>query len=331
MFNPKNNPIHKEINLTDQLIFLYEKGGYSPKNITFDNFKKSLGDIGGDSPIIEKELPFFVGFDNVTDFTQSVLVNIPFELKGVYEQIELEDNPSGITKVISFIGLCNFQLPNGNDIFFPLIYSYLEGAFGNSLSIIFYGGSLSQNIKYSFNVNNILHDIKFKEEDAFNKSLFEGSYDSLGNFTESNYNKPAYINYFDFTSGATTTISNLDEWVKLNTSTTQGFSRNGLVHTNNRVQNQSSKTKVFKLECIASLSSAGGAQELHLAFYKNGDTIIPCSEQSGLTGTGGKTQAIPIQCLVELEENDFIEVWVKNSTSTNNITLDNVNVIITEI
>jgi hypothetical protein len=76
---------------------------------------------------------------------------------------------------------------------------------------------------------------------------------------------------------------------------------------------------------------AGNNQEIHLAFYKNGTTLLPCTEQSVNTATGNRISALPIHCLAELGEGEFIEVWVKNATSANNVTIDNLNVIISEI
>jgi hypothetical protein len=139
---------------------------------------------------------------------------------------------------------------------------------------------------------------------------------------------PAYINYFDFDSASETNIINSNAWYKLNTNTTSLFSRNGLVHTNNRVTN-TSNTKILKIEGIVSIS-AGNNQELHAAFFKNGQ-LYPCSEQSNNTGGGLKVVALPFHCVVELQKNEYIEVWVKNKTGTTNITLDNINVIVQEM
>jgi hypothetical protein len=143
------------------------------------------------------------------------------------------------------------------------------------------------------------------------------------------YLDKAYISYFDFSTNSVTNINNSGEWVKLNTNTQSVFSNNGLTHSNNRVTNISN-TKIVKVEAIASLQ-AGNNQEIHLAFYKNGTTLLPCTEQSVNTGTGNRITALPIHCIAELENSDFIEVWVKNQTSANNVTTDNINVIITEL
>jgi hypothetical protein len=140
--------------------------------------------------------------------------------------------------------------------------------------------------------------------------------------------KPAYINYFDFSSSSVTDITAINTWVKLNADTTSLFSRDGLVHTDNKVTNTGS-SKVFKVEGIISVS-AGSNQTIHAAFFKNG-VLHPCSEQSAITSGSNRIQAIPFHCLIELNTDDYIEVWVKNQANTTDITLDNVNVIITEI
>jgi len=140
--------------------------------------------------------------------------------------------------------------------------------------------------------------------------------------------KPAYINYFDFSSNSITDITAINTWVKLNADTTSIFSRDGLVHTDNKITNTGT-SKVFKAEGIISVS-AGSNQTIHAAFFKNG-VLHPCSEQSAITSGSNRVQAIPFHCLIELNTDDYIEVWVKNQSHTTDITLDNVNVIITEI
>jgi hypothetical protein len=142
------------------------------------------------------------------------------------------------------------------------------------------------------------------------------------------YLEGAFINYFDFASGAVTNITTAGEWVKMNTTTTEGFSRNGLAHANNRVTNEG-EAGVFKIECIASFI-AGNNNEVHLAVFKNGE-IVPCSEQETTVRSNDKAQNIPVQCLVEMDENDYVEIWVKNNNATTNITLTNVNVIVTKM
>jgi hypothetical protein len=138
----------------------------------------------------------------------------------------------------------------------------------------------------------------------------------------------AYIGYFDFSSQSITSITQSNTWYKLNTDTQSVFSRNGLTHSNNRITN-TSDSKIVKVEAISSLQASNN-KEIHMAFFKN-DTLLPCTEQSINTGSANRITALPIHCIAELETNDYIEVWVKNATSASNVTIDNINVIVTEL
>jgi len=140
--------------------------------------------------------------------------------------------------------------------------------------------------------------------------------------------KGVYINYFDFSSKSITTVLEAGTWYKLSTNTTSIFSNNGLVHSNNRVTNTGGY-KVVKMEGIISVSANNG-NEIHASFFKN-DSLIPCSEQSVVVNSGNKVDAIPFHCITDLQTGDYLEVWVKNNNSTQDITLDNINVIITKI
>jgi len=154
--------------------------------------------------------------------------------------------------------------------------------------------------------------------------------DSRGQIWDIYVNPKQYINYFEF-NVSVTTITTANTWVKLNTTaTTSLFSSGGeLVHTNNRVTYTGTIPRVFKIEGIVSVS-AGNNDEIGASFFRDG-TLYPCSEQSVVASSGGKSGALPFHCVIELQENEYIEVWVKNSTSTTNITLSNVNVIISEL
>jgi len=148
-------------------------------------------------------------------------------------------------------------------------------------------------------------------------------------------NQPRYVNYFEFGVGTVTNIGTTNVWQKLNAVTTQGFTNNGLVHTNNRIENTGA-TGIFKAEAIVSAEMANNNQEVHLAFFKDdgsGFAIIPCSEQRIVAsgGSSGRMFLIPIQCLVQLDTSDKLEVWIKNATSTSDATLENLNMILNEL
>lgn len=148
----------------------------------------------------------------------------------------------------------------------------------------------------------------------------------------------AYINYHDFNSSSITsapedTVTPWPNYIKLETVTTSVFSNNGLIHTNNRVTNTNTTSKVVKLEGILSfIPSISDFINVGAAFFKN-DNIISCSEQKGIAGIANLNEftVVPFHCVTELEPGDYVEVWIKNLTDETSVKLDNINVIITQL
>lgn len=139
--------------------------------------------------------------------------------------------------------------------------------------------------------------------------------------------EPEYINIFDFTSGSETAFIMVDDFQILQMSSTEGFSKGDLSDNGSGLITYSgSSPRVFRVEGIAS-GSSGANNEIHFAFFKNG-SLHPPSEQSGIAPIGGRATSIPFQCVVELDENDTLQVYVKNSSGTTSFTLQNINIII---
>jgi hypothetical protein len=137
-----------------------------------------------------------------------------------------------------------------------------------------------------------------------------------------------HMEYFAADSGAATTISNNTSFFLLNATTTSNVSSGNLTHTNNRITYTGTETKTFKLVATCNGTTTSN-NVIHFAFHKNG-TIVTSSEQD--TKADG-TVVLPtaFQCLVELATDQYVEVFVKNSTGSNNFTLQHINVIATEV
>lgn len=141
----------------------------------------------------------------------------------------------------------------------------------------------------------------------------------------------AHLNYFDYTTKKVTNIEENDIWYVLGMTASFGFKNTSrlIVDDLGEVTHLGVTASVFKIEGVSSLSSENN-NEIHLAFFKNG-VLIPCSEQSGITTSGGKATSISFHCVTQLEPEDNLQVYVKNSTASANVTLQNINVIITEL
>jgi hypothetical protein len=137
-----------------------------------------------------------------------------------------------------------------------------------------------------------------------------------------------YANMFDFSSNTVTTIAASDTWYKLQCVSTSVY-RKGFAHTNNRLTKVGDGYNPIKLECNTSITSSNN-KLIQAAFFKNGN-IIPCSLGEVVTASGGKGSTIAFHCMTEMNDGDYVEIWIKNKTASSNITLDVFNVIVTEL
>lgn len=140
-----------------------------------------------------------------------------------------------------------------------------------------------------------------------------------------NHFNKSYINFFDYASNSVTPLNN-DEWTKLILVPTVGFDNNGLeINGSNQIVNTGTK-KLFKLTGVASISS-GNNHEIAFGVFRDG-IILPASEQSTVTSSVGRADSVPFQSTFELDTDQYVQVYVKNSTGGTSITLKNINVII---
>lgn len=97
-------------------------------------------------------------------------------------------------------------------------------------------------------------------------------------------------------------------------------------HSNNRLTYTGGLIRDFQVSVTTSLTS-GNNNVIGVYVAKNG-TIITESEMYGTTSSSGRAEAITCQTILEMQENDYIEIWVENNTASQNITVEYMNVII---
>jgi hypothetical protein len=109
-------------------------------------------------------------------------------------------------------------------------------------------------------------------------------------------------------------VSNVNVWVKATGTTTSG-TNSKFTHTTNRLTYNGAFTNSFLVTLNVTARSAGVNQIISIGVAKNG-TII--SESEGIIRTttsnvehGGSTQAV-----VEMVANDYVELYVRNTSST---------------
>jgi len=120
-------------------------------------------------------------------------------------------------------------------------------------------------------------------------------------------------------NSSTTTISLVDTYVKATGNTTlsslvQKFSQGGSV---NRLTYTGAIQQTFLIQVSLTLTS-GNNNDIGITIYKNGTTNIG-GDLTITTNAGGRLDNVVYQSIILLVENDYLEVWVKNSTGANDI------------
>lgn len=116
------------------------------------------------------------------------------------------------------------------------------------------------------------------------------------------------------TTDTTIGVANVNTWVKATGTTTSG-TNSKFTHTTNRLTYNGAFTSSFLVTLNATVRSAGTSQSISIGVAKNG-TIITESEGIVRTATanvehGGSTQAV-----LEMVANDYVELFVRNTSST---------------
>ena len=132
-------------------------------------------------------------------------------------------------------------------------------------------------------------------------------------------------NYFMSNNVTVTTISTVDTPVKvLGTSTANSINQK-FTHTDNRLTYVGALIRDFQVTATLSLTS-GNNKIIGVYVAKNG-IVISSSEMYSTTSGTGRSESLTCQTIVELNQNDYVEIWVENSSNINDITVEYLNVI----
>ena len=140
-------------------------------------------------------------------------------------------------------------------------------------------------------------------------------------------NNTSFLSSYYMNDNATvTTISTIDTPVKVAGTTIAVSINQKFTHTNNRLTYTGAIEKSFKIIGVSSFIS-GNNNVIGFNFFKNG-TIINSNLSKATANSSGRAENITFQTITNLSENDYIEVYVQNKSGTQNITVEDLNVII---
>lgn len=196
-------------------------------------------------------------------------------------------------------------------------------------SVVAFGSTVGVTVDASATIGNedfILDTINFSGGGTYLGGLDHTSNMSLFTLCNGITNSSEISQYYMNGNATTTVITTVDVAEKVLGTTTNATVTQKFTHTDNRATYVGSVTRFFKVLATLSVES-GNNNQIGCYIFKNGIELTE-SEVYGTTNGSGRAENVAIQTLVELTTNDYIEIYVENSTSTQNITVTDLNVII---
>jgi hypothetical protein len=128
-----------------------------------------------------------------------------------------------------------------------------------------------------------------------------------------------------------TTISNTTGFFKIAGTTTPSPENSKFLHSNNRLTCDAVIERKFLVQAVLSFTSAAN-NVLEFGFFdSNLGAIRTPSRTKSTANAGGRAENIALFCVVKMNQGDYLEVHVRNTTGANNATIDQLNFLVTEI
>lgn len=120
-------------------------------------------------------------------------------------------------------------------------------------------------------------------------------------------------------SGVSTTLSGSATKI-LGTTASNNMYRASVGGTNNRIQYLGNKKRFFTVNAVGSFQATNSTNTTYVFYIvKNGTTIINQSKTYAFSTNNIDIRTFPIQCIIEMNPNDYIEVWAQRYNGTSDM------------
>lgn len=128
-----------------------------------------------------------------------------------------------------------------------------------------------------------------------------------------------------------TVISASDTFYKVLGTTTPSVDNSKFTHTDNRLTCAAAIERKYLIQCALSFET-GNNKDCEFGFYDSTLSSIRTPSRTKATSSGtGNAQSISFACVVNFVSGDFLEIHCSNLTDTTDITVTDMNFVITEI
>jgi hypothetical protein len=159
--------------------------------------------------------------------------------------------------------------------------------------------------------------------DTSNEALFVAC---LG-ITNTNVNGQLYMQG----NATVTTVASANVFYKVLGTTTASADNQKYLHSNNRLTNDAIIPRKFLIQCNLSFTS-GNNNVCQFGFYDSVLAAVRTPSKTKTTANGsGRAENVTFNCVVTHKQGDYLEIHAANTTGTNNITVTDMNFVVTEI
>lgn len=156
-----------------------------------------------------------------------------------------------------------------------------------------------------------------------NKSLFI----NCTNITNTAVNGQLYMQG----NATATSIGVSNTFYKVSGTTTASADNSKFSHANNRLTCDAVISRKYLIQCVLSFTSSAN-DICQFGFYDSqlGDIRTP-SKTKATANASGRAENVAFTCVVTMEANDYLEIHASNTSGARNITVDQLNFVVTEI
>jgi hypothetical protein len=156
-----------------------------------------------------------------------------------------------------------------------------------------------------------------------NKALFV----ACVGITNTNVNGQLYMQ----NNATVTTVASANVFYKVLGTTTASADNQKYLHSNNRLTNDAIIPRKFLIQCNLSFTS-GSNNVCQFGFYDSVLAAVRTPSKTKSTSNGsGRAESVTFNCVVTHKQGDYLEIHAANTTGLNNITVTDMNFVITEI
>ena len=201
-------------------------------------------------------------------------------------------------------------------------------------SIVAFGSSVAVDVDVSATIPTeafILDTVNFSGGGTYLGGLDETSNDSLFvncvGIINSSVNSQMYMHG----NAIATTVSSSSTFYKSAGVTTASADNQKYTETDNRLTNNATIERKYLISCSLSFNS-GNNNVCEFGFYDSKLAAVRTPSRTKATANAaGRAESVSFNCVVQHSSGDYIEIHCANNTGTNNITVTDMNVVITEI